>query len=301
MINKIAIEPQHCPSLGKIFSPAVLDKIAYTGHSPYLNEVCENSGISEKIDRTKSIGEFLDWIYNILFINYRNEYVYKNALVNKILLGRHSLNTSQVLTEFRVGRNKADVVLLNGTSSVYEIKSQYDSFARLNSQINSYFEIFDYVNVITAPKLLDGILSILPDEVGVFTLTDRNTISTVRKPKSNKDNINLATLFDSLRKEEYTRIIKNFYGQVPDVPNTEIYRDCKKLFCAMPISTAHHLAIQTLKERNNSSALKNFVSRAPTSMAAYAIRIGNQKYKLQKLGNRLEEKVNSLFVLRGCG
>lgn len=48
-----------------------------------------------------------------------------NVIANKILLGKHSLNTSHMLSEFRVGYNKADVVIINGTSSVYEIKSEY--------------------------------------------------------------------------------------------------------------------------------------------------------------------------------
>jgi hypothetical protein len=192
------IDPKYLPALGRVFSPIVLDSLAQKGYSSYLSEVCINSGLFERIDPATTLGEFFDWVYHFLFKNYRNEYIYKNIIANKILLGKHSLNTSQMLTEFRVGRSKADVVLLNGASTVYEIKSQYDSFARLEKQMRAYFEIFDYINVITSSSQVKKLDSILPDKAGILVLTNRNTISTIREAKSNRENINPDILFDSL-------------------------------------------------------------------------------------------------------
>lgn len=291
------IDQKYLPALGRIFSPIVLDSLARKGYSPYLSEVCINSGLLERIDPATTLGEFFDWVYNLLFKNYRNEYIYKNVIVNKILLSKHSLNTSQMLTEFRVGRSKADVVLLNGVSTVYEIKSQYDSFARLEKQIQAYFEIFDYINVITSPSQAKKLDSILPDKAGILVLTNRNTISTIREPKSNKENLNPDILFDSLRKAEYMRIIKEYYGSVPDVPNTQICRECKKLFCEIPPVYAHDLTIKILKGRNNSKRLKDFIDKAPSSVSAYAMSICNEKNKMQKLLNRFDNNINSLLII----
>jgi hypothetical protein len=291
------IDQKYLPALGRVFSPIVLDSLAQKGYSPYLSEVCKNSGLLERLDPATTLGEFLDWVYNLLFKNYRNEYVYKNVIANKILLNKHSLNTSQMLTEFRVGRSKADVVLLNGATTVYEIKSQYDSFARLEKQIQAYFEIFDYINVITSPSQSKKLDSILPDKAGILVLTNRNTISTIREPKSNKENINQDILFDSLRKAEYIRIIKEYYGTAPDVPNTQIYRECKKLFCEIPPVYTHDLTIKILKGRNNSKRLKDFIDKAPSSITAYAMRICNEKDKMQKLLNRFDNKLNSLLII----
>ena len=291
------IDPKYLPALGRVFSPIVLDSLAQKGYSPYLSEVCINSGLLERVDPATTLGEFFDWVYNLLFKNYRNEYIYKNVIANKILLGKHSLNTSQMLTEFRVGRSKADVVLLNGASTVYEIKSQYDSFARLEKQMRAYFEIFDYINVITSSSQVKKLDSILPNKAGILVLTNRNTISTIREPKSNKENINPDILFDSLRKAEYMRIIKEYYGTVPDVPNTQIYRECKKLFCEIQLVYAHNLTIKILKERTNSKRLKNFIDKAPSSISAYAMSICNEKNKMQKLLNRFDNNLNSLLII----
>jgi len=290
------IDPKYLPALGRLFTPVVMDSLEQKGYSPYLSEVCVNSGLLEKLDFSTTLGQFFDWVYNLLFNNYRNEYIYKNVITNKILLGKHSLNTSQILTEFRVGRSKADVVLLNGTTTVYEIKSEYDSFARLERQIQSYFEIFDYINVITSPLQAKKLDSILPDKAGILVLTDRNTISTKRKPKSNREKINPATLFDSIRKAEYTKIIKEYYGAIPDVPNTQIYRECKKLFCKIPPVNIHDLTIKILKGRNNSKILKDFIDKAPSSVSAYAISISGQEKKMQRLLALFDSKVNSLLI-----
>ena len=294
---KMKIDRKYLPALGRIFSPIVLDSLAQKGYSPYMAEVCKNSGLLERIDPATTLGEFFDWVYNLLFKNYRNEYIYKNVIVNKILLNTHSLNTSQMLTEFRVGRSKADVVLLNGVSTVYEIKSQYDSFVRLEKQIQTYFKVFDYVNVITSPSQSKKLGSILPDKAGILVLTNRNTISTIRKAKSNKENIKPEILFDSLRKTEYMRIIKEYYGTTPDVPNTQIYRECKKLFCKIPPDYAHDLTIKILKRRNNSKRLKDFIDKAPSSILAYAMSICNEKNKMQKLLNRFDNNINSLLII----
>lgn len=292
---RMGIDPKYLPALGRLFTPIVMDSLEQKGYSPYLAEVCVNSGLVEKLDSSETLGQFFDRVYHLLFKIYRNEYIYKNVIANKILHGKHSLNTSHMLTEFRVGKNKADVVILNGTTIVYEIKSQYDSFTRIEKQLHSYFEIFDYVNVITSHFHAKKLDTILPEKAGILVLTDRNTISTIREPKSNKENINPAILFDSLRKSEYIRIIEKYYGTIPDVPNTQIYRACKKLYCEIPPVYSQELAVQILKGRNNSKILGDFIEKAPSSVSAYAVSIGGQEKKLHKIMALFDRKISSIL------
>jgi hypothetical protein len=293
---KIKIDNKYLPCLSRIFTPIVLDRIAQTGKSPYLSEVCTNSGLFEHIEPSMSLKQFLDWIYAILFKNYRNEYIYKNVIANKILLGKHSLNTSHMLTEFRVGKCKADAVVLNGTSTVYEIKSEFDSFARLQNQIQAYLAIFDHLNVITSVSQASKMGSILPDMAGILILTNRNTITTVRESKSNKKNTNPGILFDSLRKNEYIKITKEYFGVVPDVPNTQIYRKCKKLFGEIPPEIAHDLTIKVLRMRSNTKILQEFIKKAPPSLSAYAMSICNEKSKMQALMAQFEKSIGSVLI-----
>jgi hypothetical protein len=295
-INEIKINDKYLPSLGRMFSPLVMDQIALKGRSGYLSEVCSNSRLIEQIDPSMSLAQFFDLIYMILFKSYRNEYIYKNAIANKILLGRHSLKTSHMLIEFRVGNCKADVVVVNGTSAVYEIKSELDSFARLENQIKNYLKIFDYINVITSVSQVNKLKSILPDKAGILLLTNRNTISTIRESKSNRKNTNPSILFDSLRKNEYVKAIKEYFGIVPDVPNTQIYKECKELFSKIPAELAHDLTINILRRRRNTRVLKAFIEEAPASLSAYAMSICSQKVKMQALMSRFSKNIGSVFI-----
>ena len=296
MKTKENINQKYLPAVSRIFSPVVMDSLALKGHSGYLTEVCAKSGLLEQTDPSMPLSQFFDWIYNMLFKNYRNEYIYKNAIANKILLGKHSLNTSHMLTEFRVGKCKADAVVINGTSTVYEIKSEFDSFARLENQVEAYYQTFDHINVITSNTQATKLESVLPDAVGILVLTDRNTISTIRESKSNKKNINLDTLFDSLRKKEYMKVVEEYYGIVPNVPNTQIYRECKKLFCKILPETAHDLTMNTLLKRNNTKVLKEFITKAPSSLSAYALSICNEKKKMRALMSNFTSNIASVII-----
>ncbi len=137
--------------------------------------------------------------------------------------------------------------------------------------------------------------TILPEKAGILVLTNRNTISTIREPKPNKENINQTILFDSLRKPEYMKIIKKYYGAIPDVANTQIYRECKKLYCKIPPIYANELTIEMLKARNNSKILKDFINKAPSSMSAYALSIGGQEKKLHKIMALFDNTIDSLL------
>ena len=281
-------------SLGRAFSPLVLESIIESGYSKYLDEVLTNSGIIGQIDLDMTVGEFLEWLYDNMSSHYRNEYIYKNAIANKILLGRYSLNTSYMLTEFRVGNCRADVVVLNGTSYVYEIKSEYDSLDRIRGQVNSYIKMFDFVNVITSCSQIDKVRVELPAEIGLQELTSKYTIKTFREAASLKNRVKPEVIFDSLRKSEYLKIIKKEFGFVPDVPNTRIYGECRELFCRLAPEVAHDEMVRVLKVRGNKKILKDIIFDIPQSLRAYVIDSGIDDRKAKKLEEMLSKKLNDV-------
>jgi hypothetical protein len=206
-----------------------------------------------------------------LFRNYRNEYIYKNAIARKILLGVHSLNTASMLTELRAGVCKADAVVLNGTSTVYEIKSAYDSMDRLTRQIAAYQQVFDHINVITAESQLDKVAGVVSDEIGLMVLTDRYTISTVRESSSFKRSVRPEVIFDSLRRNEYEQIVKEHFGEVPQVSNARMYQACREFFSVLDPIIAHDSMVVMLKKRDNSKRLRDFVLSVPESLTATSL------------------------------
>ncbi len=297
MKQKFTIDKKYYPAISRIFSPVVLDGICKSGKSAYLSEVFRIANLSASFDKNMRLNDFFDYTYKMCLDNYRNEYIYKNAIANKILLGRHSLNTSTMLTEFRVGSCKADVVILNGSSTVYEIKSEYDSFERLEKQINSYTDVFDNNYVVTDESQVGKLKELLPEIAGIIVLTKKNTLKTVREAKSNKLNVRPEVVFESLRQSEYTKIIKKQFGQVPDVPNTKIFTECKNLFCQFDPVTAHDAMVKELKKRSEKIELDFIINSIPYSLASYAvsttIKKGNSGIKnlIPKLNNKISDLI----------
>lgn len=195
--------------------------------------------------------ELISKIYRYISKEYRNEYFYKNTLLNKLLLGRHSINTTTALSEIPVSRSKADFILINGKAVVYEIKTELDTFDRLNSQINDYYKAFNHVCVVTSESNYKKISDILKNtKVGICILTKRNTISTRKAPVEENANLDYTTMFKILRKREFENIILNHYGKLPLTKQVTYYKESFKLFANIPIEKAYFYMLAELKKRN---------------------------------------------------
>lgn len=271
MDAKISISSTAIPVLARLFSSAVIDEFATKGQSRLATSILKEADLFHKIAPTTLLRDFYNQIYAILFSDYRNEYIYKNVIARKILLGVHSLNTTTMLTEFRSGNCKADVVILNGTSTVYEIKSAYDSVERLKRQVSAYRQLFDKINVISSESQLGKVSAVVGDDIGLMVLTNRNTIQTIQEPASLKDSIQPAVIFDSLRKCEYEQIIKAYFGAIPDTSNARMYQACRELFCSLSSHTAHDAMVVALKKRGSNQRLKDFVASVPESLTAVSL------------------------------
>ena len=145
--------------VAKLFTSNCLNAIANNDFSSI--EKLKIDEIAEKFDAINYL-DLYERSYSFLEKNYKNEYIYKNMIARKILMGRHSLKSSVLLSEFRVGTNKADLVLINGCSTCYEIKTEYDSLIRLEDQLSSYTKLFNKVFVVCASKMITDVLHLIP-------------------------------------------------------------------------------------------------------------------------------------------
>ena len=198
-------------------------------------------------------GKLISEIYHFMSKSYRNEYFYQNTLLNKLLIGRHSLNTTTALTQIPISKSKADFILINGKATVYEIKTELDTFDRLETQLRDYYKGFDHVCVVTSEEQYDRASSLLAGTpVGIFVLTPRNTISsTLRKePIENNAYLDHITIFKILHKNEFEDILLQHYGSLPQTTQAFYFGKCLELFSEIPISDAYTLALKQLKKRN---------------------------------------------------
>lgn len=203
--------------------------------------------------------DYIRYTYNELRKYYRNEYIYKNTIINNLLLKQYGTKNSIVINEFRVDNSIADIVLFNGTSKAFEIKTELDSDKRLKNQLNDYSKIFKQNYIVTHESLLDKYLSV-DDSIGVIGLFEQARSLKVYEVRAAKENncINSDTLIKSIRTKEYKNIINKYYGELPDVSDFKMYDECRILMGDIPHNTLHDLFIDIMKNRkSNTSLLKN--------------------------------------------
>ena len=203
--------------------------------------------------KNKDNGTLISEVYEFMSKSYRNEYFYQNTLLNKFLLGKHSINTTTALTQIPICKSKADFILINGKAIVYEIKTELDNFERLNNQLKDYFKAFNYVCVVTSENQYDRAVNILKDTpVGIYVLTSRNTISMKfrKEPVEDNSHLDYTAIFKVLHKHEYENILLQYFGKLPDTTQVFYYDECLKQFSQIPIIHAHRMAIKQLKMRN---------------------------------------------------
>lgn len=252
--------------LSKVFSRGVLRDFARFGRSNYFDVILEESDLARKASDFSSLSEVFEFLYGIFADEYRFEYFYKNELIKKVLLGKYSLNTAGALTEFRVINAKVDLVILNGTTIAYEIKTELDNFNRLDHQLTAYAQIFEYVNVVLHESMLGNVKDINCPRVGVMAYTHRGTFRQEKEAVSNGHAINSDALMYSLRKPEYCELYLSFFDHLPRVPNTRLFKEVQRGLRMVSAADIKKKMIDVLKKRSNKNIDAPWIETLPSSL-----------------------------------
>lgn len=239
-----------CSILNSVFTLNNFRKLVKYKHTPNYDLAVDMFIKNKEFNNEYAINE----LYNILSKNYRNEYFYKNTLVNKLLFGVHSPNTTTALSQINMDNSVADLVLINGRATVFEIKTDLDTLTRLESQINDYYKCFKYVVVVTYEDQFYQLEEKYRDtELGIYTITTNDTISRKLKkePIARTDLLSHDAIFSMLQKSEYETIIKKHYRYLPDVIPADYYTECRKLFIDLPMKNIQEEILKEMKKRKN--------------------------------------------------
>jgi hypothetical protein len=228
--------------------------------------------------------------------DYRNEYVFKNAIVSKIIFGRHRPTTASAILELPLGSSFADVAVFNGTSSVYEVKTDLDSFARLRSQVADYETRVEFVHLVVSDKRSVAAERQLPDRVGLMTLNRRGSLRLIREAQSNREGLRSDHIFDTVRQAEAERIVAANGIVLDDANALQRWEELRSAFAALPVSAAHAGAVDAFKRRGSKIADLVTDVRLPHSMRALAYAAPLSGAAKQRLLTRLSLPV---ALLRG--
>ena len=282
--NMSDLATEQLAAISRLFSSSVVQEMAKKGRSPLFARLASQSRLHGLLSPSACVSALFDAAFALLKREgYRHEYIYRAALTHKILLGVHSLQTASMMNEFRVGECKADVAILNGTATVYEIKSERDSLNRLERQIAAYSTVFAKVYVIAAEGHVHAVERTVPDFVGIMQLNRRHHISTLREALDQPERTSPSAIFDSIRTAEARMILSSLGVTIPTVPNTRLHSVLREQFIKLDPVQAHAEMVRVLKRTRNLLPLSSLVDKLPRSLQTAALSIPLRKADHERL------------------
>lgn len=138
----------------------------------------------------------------------------KFHLHNDYLFEYSSCADSLIADELKVcgGKAIADVAIINGKMHGYEIKSDYDSFQRLENQILNYDTVFDTITLVVGKKLNKAAKKYIPRHWGLLCIYEdqgKVVFDEIRNAKENK-RINPFNVAQFLWKEEAVFLLNKY-------------------------------------------------------------------------------------------
>lgn len=251
MISVSSYDKGHLRELASMVSHASFKKLfTSTNHSSYIRRMKKYTRWEQiTTDQPKRLGDLIAHTYQILEQYYRHEYLYKNKLLNDYVLKEYALEDTILLNEFRVGDSIADVILVNGTNKVFEIKTELDTPERLQSQLNNYYKVFTEVYVFTHDTLAEKYLSFLPPYVGLLLYTTNGSVFELRNATPRTESLDTTFIMASLRKAEYTMLTKSLAGFIPQATPAFYYRSCLEVLQQFPVEQVQKAYCSILKQR----------------------------------------------------
>ena len=173
----------------------------------------------------------------------------KNTFLNECLLGEIAQHDANVFSEFRIGDALADLAAFNGSSKVFEIKTELDSDNRLASQLHNYKKAFNEIYLIVPEaKLL--FYSKYEKQAGLISYNLRNEkkFNIERHPIPNYA-VDSDSIMNILHTAEYRALIWDYFGEVGKMTSFNQFEICKELLRKIPVETLNFLFITYMKKR----------------------------------------------------
>ncbi len=224
--------------------------------------------VSDRRDAT--LGDAFDAAETLLRRTYRSEYVFKNDIVSRVVFGRHSPRTASALPEFPMGSSFADLLVVNGTTTVYEIKTDLDRLDRLETQLHDYSTRAERVYVVVSEARAATLEEHVPVESGLLALGPRGSLRTVRPAPSNLDRLLPTHLFDMLRVREAFDVLRRLEGWIPPANEAEAWHAARARFGLHSAEALHAEAVRQLHARAATVRQMLSLGAVPASLRSLA-------------------------------
>lgn len=240
-------------SYSSVFSRMAFTKLIKYGDKEFF---CQIHQYYDTENKEITLASFLNHIYRTLVKSYRCEYIYKNEIINSLLLKEYGTEKAIAFNEFRVKDSIADMAIFNGESKAFEIKTELDSPRRLNGQMCDYTRLFQKCYIVVPEDKLENYINCIGSNIGIILLKHIKRhieLFKYREAVSNP-NIDSNMLMHCLRTEEYKNIVRSYYGFLPDANNFQMFDICKKKISEIPDFDLQKLFLQEIEKRKTCSS-----------------------------------------------
>lgn len=253
----------------RLFSSRVLKDLANSRLPPELSTVLASLQCDGQLSNSLTLAELYNLAFRYCLRHQRVEYFYKNAVIEKLVLGRRSMASTAAYVEMRIAEAKLDVLLAGRHLSAYEIKTDFDELARLPSQLRAYQRACRQVSVLTGERYAASVERLIPAEVGLSVLTDRYQIRVLRPAATHDLALCRSDMLALLRRRELLMFLGESGYDVASIPNTKVFQEALSTSSRMnPVAISAYVATKLLARSHHKRSL---VQGLPMSLAASAL------------------------------
>ena len=264
---------------------AFVDVLNYNDYSHF-------NWLASKYDTLKctTYFELLKKSYSLISKYYRCEYVYKNELI-KLLLKKYGARDSVYFSEFRVGNSIADMVMFNGESKAFEIKTEYDTPRRLDKQMEDYKRFFDKCYLVVSEDRLEEYYNIVEPTTGIITMSRDNGRIILKEVRSvyQNEHFEPKTLMSCLRTDEYKNIALSLGVSLDGVAGYDMYTYCYNVISHADSGKVREFFLREVKKRKNNTSL---LRKYPMSIRQMMLSLNLPEDKANKLLKQLNININ---------
>lgn len=242
--------------LNHFFTQSVWSSLLNEGSHRRLDAILKRYAEGRIDYRSMSNKEVVDWLYSFLSDNWRNEYFVKNELLRHYLVEQKPSKDAVALTQLPIGLSRADFVVVNGDGVVYEIKTDRDSFERLESQLKDYYKVFSKVYVVVGDVLLEEAKQRLSkSKTGILHLGKDNHLTKIKAAIPDKRSFDALTMLRMFRRDELDDTMVKCLGHLPQVGSMFYHRVAHESLLNVSVDKLHHHLMRCLKQRMKTACL----------------------------------------------
>lgn len=269
----IMTQPKILKNFSKIFSASYVLNMLNGQNISHFKSIYSSINLHEDV----KIKDVFNAYYNLLLAYYKNEYVYKNILIQDIR-SKETLHNYALFSELNIGKDsRVDIAHFSLSNHAYEIKTEFDTFARLEKQLMDYAKGFEYVWIVIPESKLKTTLSSVSNSIGITLLNKNNSLDVYRTASSNLDLVTHGGLFSLLHEKEFSSLMKKYSGHSMGFSSFESRKLYLDKFQSIDVASLHADVVKIVKGRTQHEKLQYALHNTPRYLLPIGLNAGIQK------------------------